>query len=398
MISLSQAREPLAHHHARIARDESGLFVLPEPGAPTFVNGAEQPLPANIRRTIQAGDTLRMGSMLLRVQPPEVLPNFGPLSSLPGHADMGQSEPDMLAGMLDEWDLGNTPVAARPPPPTGATSPDALSTIVSDLRTVGVPPQASPPETPARASLPAAASGEHAGFSVGPDAAQAIMHALSGQVAPEPAGIAGVAPASALPDTVPKGPAPQQIDTWLPTRPNPGADASIAALAAFWWSFGCQPSVKDPGALCQLMAGLGAALRELVAGLEARLDPATDTGGGQNGLRRLVAGGKGAGDQQDLALWARQSFAQLDNQQHRAFDEMLAAVHGLIITLGAPAVENRLRPLVQSRFTRSRKAELWDLFCKMSDDIGHTAELKFQRDMLRQRSTVSPPAGRPAQS
>ncbi|MDE2515749.1 MAG: FHA domain-containing protein [Rhodospirillales bacterium] len=409
-VSLYHARLHIADGQIWLTDQSTNGTILLAPGS-----GAETRLGKGETRMLAPGARFRMG-MFEATLPDRTGgdPGFAaPASPLDGLGIGGFDASDLNVGASDASVLpgragaassqaGSLPVFATAP--AGGDPFDALLAEfgpVADAGSAGQPAGAAPPvedhASPANqafAPLPAIAPNSDVPNSGAPNSD------ATGSAPPPPA----APPSSARPSGASSSGAPSSgaspagalmldnfaaevVDAAPVLRPPaPARDPATTALAAFWCGLGIIPRTLRQEDLVEVMAELGAALREAadgLAGMARALPPETGAAAnpfaaGHGGLRRHLEARQP--DAPGLDDAARDLFALLAAQEGRVRAATRESVQSMAQSLSPAAIEARIGGAVTTRRPRARRAELWRIFSLMQEDLAALAELRFHKE------------------
>lgn len=388
-VAIDDPDQFVSARHARIDYAKGAFWLTDQSTNGTFLNGSVSPMETGERHRLGEGNTIRVGlcdmAVALRRSP----------------AEAAAARPESGASPLG-WTGASQPMA---PSPQG----DPLAALISDLVGEGHAP-APPPRMEDAGWRPAAGRTADLGWSTAqpapapePPVQPTVARPSFGGPGPDDGAAhaaAEAAPASwaAEPEPAPPREAVMQNTRTMPTAPAMmmSSDLSMEALAAFWHGLGILPRSLRPDDLVAIMGEFGAALREAADNFANVLrTTGGDTGpahnpfsGGHGSLRRYLNGRSDTGLMLDEAV--REVFLRIAERDQAYGDAVRSGVRHVIQNLAPSAIEKRFGATVQSRWQRSRRAELWRLFSAMENDLADLAEATFQRE-LGERLRASTP-------
>lgn len=407
-IVLDDPDRYVSLYHARLHRADGQIWLTDQSTNGTLLlapgSGAETRLGKGETRMLTPGARFRMG-MFEATLVDRAGSDAGfaaPASPLDGLGVGGFGIADLGGGVPP----GDARAASSPPgslpvfsaAPAGGDPFDALLAEfgpVADAASAGPPADIEPALAAQSFTPPPYAAPPYAA----PPEAAAPSAAPAAEVAPLPA--PAPPPGAPMLDNF----AAEVVDAAPVLRPPaPARDPATTALAAFWCGLGIIPRTLRQEDLVEVMAELGAALREAadgLAGMARALPPETGAAAnpfasGHGGLRRHLEARQP--DAPGLDDAARDVFALLAAQERRVRAATRESVQSMAKSLSPAAIEARIGAAVTTRRPRARRAELWRIFSLMQEDLAALAELRFhkeQEDRIRHAAAAPLAAPQP---
>lgn len=331
-IQLQDRTGTLAPLHARLEFTHGEARLSDPLGHPVYVSDENERLPTGVPRTLRDGERFRIGPFTCTLTGMAALPRPEPPSAGPATGTMSA---DPLLPNVAPPDVIDS-LAAAIEKLTGAPGGNAMR-LAEFARAVATPGPPSPRAAPDESALASLLS-----------------------PAPGPA---------ALPD-------------------DPEQTAAEAALAAFVHELGIDATSAPPGQLPEIMAELGAALREAADGIGRLLrdspnDPwagASPMKSGASGLRSLIAAPASASRPRVEAA-VREAFALTAARQASQARAIRAGLERTLQALSPSSIERRLSPGIRTRIPLFRRSALWRHFQASEAALSETAAFAFHQEV-----------------